>query len=288
MLGPLTARVAAAAVAVVVAGCGATSAPEARPSPPGPSAAELVRDAQEALRAAGTGHYEHTDLVLPDTGEWVPWSQVVGDYDLTRRTSTGEQRLSPAEDPRVTGWTHTAFVIATAGVEYMTSDQWLPLEGRKWHRVQRKLEGAADSPYFEIGTPPSVSAVLAFRPDGTEPDVDPDGWTVPGTLPIRVALSAVGARSEEAGPADPQLLTATGTAEARLVLGADRRVRELRVAGVDVDVTSELAASTRELLSRQLATITVSAQGKPVTVRMPPGEQVTDDPLPPLTPGGWW
>lgn len=104
MLGPLTARLAAVAVAVVVTGCGAGAASEVRPSPAAQlSGAELVRDAQQALRTAGTGHYEYTALVLMDDG-WVPWQQDVGDYDLRRQVWAGESRLSnSARGPKVAG-----------------------------------------------------------------------------------------------------------------------------------------------------------------------------------------
>lgn len=70
----------------------------------------LLRRLSSGSRRAGGascrrhGHYEHTHLVLTDVGEWAPWSQTVGDYDLARQTLAEEQRLSPAEDPRIAGW----------------------------------------------------------------------------------------------------------------------------------------------------------------------------------------
>jgi len=77
---------------------------------------------------------------------------------------------------------------------------------------------------------------------------------------------------------------ATGTAVARLVIGADRTVRELQVAGVDIDVTSALSETTRTWLPRQSATTTFSAYGKPVSIRVPPADEVTDAPFPVFPP----
>jgi hypothetical protein len=286
MLGSLTARAAAVAAAVVVAACGA--APGLRPSPvaPPPSAAELVRDAQQALRTAGTGHYEHTALVLMDSG-WMPWQQGVGDYDLRRQVWAGESRLSnSARGPEVAGWTHTSFVIGTTEASYGRSIESADDRDRRWHRITAGPGAVTDHPHFPLGVPIPVSAVLSFRPDGTEPDDDGDSWTVSGTLPPPVALMVVAAFSGEPSPSelDQRHARATGTAVAWLVIGADRTVRELRVAGVDIDVTSELAAGTSEPLPRQTGRITLSAYGKQVTVRMPPPAEVTDDPAPVLKP----
>jgi hypothetical protein len=286
MIGLWTARVAAVALAVIVAGCGTDPTPQAQPSARRPSAPELVRDAQQAIRTASTGHYEYSALALMDDG-WVPWQQHVGDYDLQRQVWIGELRLSnSARGPRVAGWTYTSSVIGTTEATYAKSVQAVDDRDRRWHRTRAQPDSAADLPSLPLGVPFPVSAVLAFRPDGTQPDDDGDSWTVTGTLPPPVALLVVAALS--GGPSSSELderhLRATGTAVARLVVGADRTVRELHVAGVDVDVTSELAAGTREPLPRQSGTIKLSAYGKPVTVRMPPPEEVTDDPAPAMQP----
>jgi hypothetical protein len=271
-----------AAAVTVAAGCGGTPAAGDPPAAP-PSAAELVADAQQALRDAGTGHYEHSVLVLmgPD-GTKAPSQQAAGDYDLSRRTYDGELRQSN-RDLRVPGWPYAISEVATAEAVYR---RWVKPAETQWHRVRSGAGQAELAPLYEPGLAPPVGALLAFRPDSTVPDDDGgDGWTVSGTLPVPAALEIVGAPVDgPSGPEKRSLRAATGTAIARLVIGADRKVRELHVAGVDIDVTSALPETTRTWLPRQSATTTFSAYGKPVSIRVPPADEVTDAPFPVFPP----
>jgi hypothetical protein len=78
------------------------------------------------------------------------------------------------------------------------------------------------------------------------------------------------------------LQTAKGTAVAYLEIGSNRRVRELRVAGVDIHETSTLPGNTVETLPRQSSRTTLTAFGKPVTVRVPGSDEISSEPAPTL------
>ena len=267
------------AAVTVMGGCGGEPAgggPAAPPAAP-PSAAELVADAQQALGDAGTGHFDHALLALVGDGsEKVVWQSVAGDYDLPRRVYSGELRLANS-DLQVPGWRYIISVVATAEASYRAWVVPRNDRGPRWHRSRT----TPDQEWSEPGTAPPAAAVLAFRPDGTEPDDDGDTWIVSGTLPVPVALELVGAMAAEVTYASDvrALHAATGTAVARLVVGVDRKVRELLVAGVDIDATSALPDATLKDLPRQSARTTFSAYAKQVTVLVPPADEITDEPL---------
>jgi hypothetical protein len=101
---------------------------------------------------------------------------------------------------------------------------------------------------------------------------------------VPLALILVAAVADDLGDTSQllSLQTAKGTAVADLEIGSNRRVRELRVAGVDIHETSTLPGNTVETLPRQSSRTTLTGFGKPVTVRVPSSDEISAEPAPTL------
>ena len=257
-----------AAAAMLLTGCSAgTDGGVQASSSPQPSAVQLVRDAQAALLAAGTGHFETAMRRVNQAEGGLPWQHWSGDFDLAARRWRAHVELRDSGDDALMA---SYDLAASDGVGYMKR---LRPTVRGWRRISGPLAatvGGLDA----TGEQVHVAAVRAFRADGTAPDDDGDTWTVSGTLPMPLALLVVGALVPEASDAAP-LLAATGTVDARIVIGQDRTVRELHVAGVDLDVTSGLTDESLRDLPFFTSTITLTRYGTVVSVDPPEAAEVS-------------
>lgn len=253
---PRLAVAAGAALAVLVAGCGGTDA--AGPEEPPPAAA-LVREAQERIRLAGTGRLTVHQVALVDGAELiVTWAGV---YDLERHlwSTTGEYELA-AETTRFD-------LVGTADHTFRASPAFGPQYRGKW------LLGAAGE---DDNTEPHLHALLSFEP-GAATERDADGWAVPGRLPMRTVLGLLGVTGQTPGEQE-RIAGATGSAAARLVLGPDRQVRELRITGGDVDLAGLNLSQTIGDAMRDVAmSIQVGDLGREVAVTEPAAGDVVED-----------
>jgi hypothetical protein len=250
-------RVAAVlALVVVTAGCGGDREP-AEPSP-----AEVVAAAQGTLHGAGVGHVAVHQVGRIAQGDLIAdWN---GDYDLRRGlwNAVVTARSSGVEDRSLFVGTVARTYASRVDAANRPSDRWTALDAAR----------------YGSGTQPHVAAVLAFRPGGAM-RAEPGGWSVEGTVPMRVALAAVGVL-RNGTPGQQRLMDAArGTARATLLLGPDRRIRELRMSGSAFDVTSLVSRHTRDALAAASVSIEVSRVGDPVSLReAPPGTSVGTEP----------
>lgn len=245
------------ALAVLTAGCGGDREP-AEPSP-----AEVVAAAQGTLRGAGVGHVAVHQVGKVAQGDLVAdWN---GDYDLRRGLWNAllTARSSGVEDRGLFVGTVARTYASPVDAANRPSDRWTALDAAR----------------YGGGTQPHVAAVLAFRPGGALRAEPGGGWSVEGTVPMRVALVALGVL-RSGTPGQQRLMDAArGTARATLLLGPDRRIRELRMSGGAFDVTSLVSRHTRDALGAASVSIEVSRVGDPVTLReAPPGESVGTEP----------
>ena len=254
----MTARGAAAALALtlVATGCAGGS----RPSEPPP--AEVVTTAQRAIRDAGAGHVTAHQLGRGRGEAIATWES---NYDLRRRLWNA---VLVTDEDGESGRTMfvgagTRTYLRPADVRDRMSDRWASYE----------------DPRLGAGTQPHLAAVLAFRSGGAM-HREPDGWSVDGTVPMRVALVAVGVVWAGTPLRNKLVEAATGTAPATLVLGPDRRIRELRMHGGAFDVTSLVARETRTALAAASVTIDVSRVGGDVALEeAPPAAEVDEGEL---------
>ena len=245
-----------ALVAGLLAGCGDA------PAPPTP---DDVARAVRAVRDAGTGRYELVAVRRDAAGtEREVWS---AEYDLRRPAyhATGklDSRAGRGLRGEIVGTSRAAY---QRGFGRPVPDRWVlvPADAPDpslpvWSRE-----------LLDAGVAPHLPAVLGFRASGVPGDVRPDGdgWVVTGTVPRLAAIVVVGITG--AGP-DEELRAAyrPGTAPARLVLGPDLRVRELRVAGADVVRGAGLPPGLGWKLFPATATLRLRGTGTPVTIRTP-------------------
>lgn len=240
-------RRAAAVLALVVtaAGCGG--------EPAEPSPAEVVAAAQGTLHGAGVGHVAVHQVGRIAQDELIAdWN---GDYDLRRGlwNAVVTARSSDAEGRSMFVGTVARTYASPLDAANRPSDRWTALDAAR----------------YGSGTLPHVAAVLAFRPGGAL-RAEPGGWSVEGTVPMPVALSAVGVL-RSGTPGQQRLMDAArGTARATLLLGPDRRIRELRMSGSGFDVTSLVSRHTRDALAVASVSIEISRVGDPVSLREAP------------------
>jgi hypothetical protein len=241
------------AALALAAGCGGD------PESATPPAAETVAAAQRAIGDARVGHVTVHQLGRVPVGQLVAdWD---GDYDLRRRLWNA---LVTAE---ASGDAARSVFVGTARGTYASPADAAGGPAGRWTGL--------DAAHYGSGTQPHVAAVLAFRPGGAMRR-EPDGWSVEGTVPMPVALAAVGVRRGWT-PGRQALLDATrGTAHAKLLLGPDHRIRELRMYGSTFEVTSLLSRDTRDALAAASVSIRVSRVGTPVSLRVAPPEKDVD------------
>jgi len=243
----------------LLAGC----APAAEDGEPR-SAAELVTDAQQRVRFWNTGHVTvQQDIRSDGRRVTVVWKS---DYDLGRKRWDATMGA--------TGGRTRYRWVGTANRLYSTSSDQRGAELGKW------LEQKAA---FEAGAQPHLDAVLSFEA-GQVLRREADGWSVAGTVPMSVALFAVGLAGEELAGSD--IVDAKGTAPAVLLIGRDHEVRELRMRGATFDVTSPLPDELQLRLKDTSASITVSELGEHVQVDQPPAVAKILNPIPAATPDG--
>ena len=235
-----------AAVALVVSG----SSDAAEPA--GVSAPWLVRRAQESVRFAGTGHVTASGVGVVDGRRWSVNRD--GDYDLARH------RWNEEDSYAVDGDAWWSFLVGTPEVLYETESVSRGTPPGKWYTVE---------PHYEPGTPPAVQAVLAFaagpaaRPEG-------DGWSVEGTVSMRLAVVLLGVNAGTPDDTARALVTASDhRAPATLVVGPDRRVRELRLRGDALGPTPFLPDAMRRTLPGARNTSRFLDLGLPVSVVAP-------------------
>jgi len=247
--------VAAAAVALLVAGCGTGGDPVAERPPP---AAELVRQAQQRIRLAGTGHLTVHEVARDgDTEDIMIWT---GDYDLGRHLWSTRGDLEAGTDRlRVD-------VVGAADHVFRTSSTYPARYRGKW-----VLGPSSD----DENTEPHLAAVLAFEP-GDVTKRDGDGWSVPGRLPMGTVLGLldlVGHTADEW----QRLAGAEGSAAVRLVLGPDRQVRELRITGSELDLAGlNLPRHLADVTRGSAMSIQVGDLGREVTITQPAADRVVE------------
>jgi hypothetical protein len=252
----LVAGAASAALAVLVAGCGSAASPRAERPPP---AAELVRQAQERIRLAGTGHVVAHQLALVGDDELIAvWS---GDYDLQRHlwSVTGRYELADERNEiRAVGTADHTFVASAAlGERYR--GKWL-------------LGASGDA---DDNPEPHLQALLTFQP-GAVTEREGDGWSVPGKLPMSTVLSLLDLQGETPGEQE-RIANAEGPADVRLLVGPDRQVRELRITGSELDLGGlNLSPAAGEAMRDVAMSIQVSDLGREVTVTEPPAGSVVE------------
>jgi hypothetical protein len=250
----------------VVAGCGG----------PAPPAAGDVARAVQAVRDAGTGRYEA--VVTRESGGGSDWNGWGVEYDLGQpayhaRLTVGS---SAARGYRIE-WVGTSRGDVVRDVTFTEPDEW----ERRRPYPPRTSPPAWTRELPNRGTTPHVRALLGFRPSPADGDVrrEGDGWVVTGTVPRPDALDSLALI--EVRTADEERVVATlATAPARLVLGPDLRVRELRLDGDDVARGADLPTGLRGKVAPAMVTIRLTGVGVPVTISTSsPAEQV-----PPATP----
>jgi hypothetical protein len=253
---PRLTRVAGAALAVLVAGCGSAEAPRAEQPPP---AAGLVRQAQERIRLAGTGHVVAHQLALVGDDELiVVWS---GDYDLRRHlwSVTGRYELADERNEVRAGGRRDHTGVASAGRGARYRGKWLLGES-----------GDADD-----NPEPHLQALLTFQP-GAVTERDHDGWAVPGRLPMSTVLSLLDLQGETPGEQE-RIANAEGSADVRLVVGPDGQARELRITGSELDLAGlNLSEAAGEAMRDVAMSIQVSELGRAFTVTAPPADSVVE------------
>ena len=241
----------------LLAGC----APAAEDDEPR-SAAALVTDAQQRVRFWNTGHVTiQQDIPLDGRRVTVVWKS---DYDL------GRKRWDATMD--ATGGRTRYRWVGTADRLYSTSSDQRGAELGKW------LEQKAA---FDAGAQPHLDAVLTFEA-GQVLRREADGWSVAGTVPMPVALLAVGLTGDELARA--HFVEAEGIAPAVLLIGRDHEVRGLRMRGASFDVTSPLPDDVRARLTHASASIAVSELGEHVGVDQVPEAAAVLPPAPTPTP----
>jgi hypothetical protein len=264
---------------VLTSGVLTASAAEPLPRPGSAPSADDVRLALQALRDAGSGRYE-TRVVrtLPagtDTNVWT------GEYDIRQRASHERLESRTTRVPDV----FTAEFVHTVTAHYSQWSSWVAEHGDTWHVFDVPAPPPGWSPrldYDAAAKSSELRVVLSFRvPDGpVAADEEGDSWVVTGTVPHEYAapvLTIVGTD----GHAEPP--NVAGLATARLVLGPDRRVRELRLDGLVFTLTlnETLPRTLYDNLRATTSTIRLSDIGAPVTIRTPPPDRQIHEPLRP-------
>lgn len=259
---------------VLVSGVLTASAaqPVVRPLPP-PSAGDVVR-ALQGLRDAGTGRYERrTVRTLPAGTQTDVWT---GEYDLRQRESRARLEARGSWAPR--GF--TAEFVHTTTASYWQTSSWVAAYGDTWQVEDPPPPGYSPRvDYNAAARSFELMVLLSFRmPDGpVAAEPEGDSWVVTGTVPGLYAAPTFGILDAESGVLAGVPNSVAGLSPARMVLGPDRRVRELRLDGLafSLDIAEPLPPDLYASLRATTSTIRLSDPGAPVSIQPPPPDKVT-------------
>jgi hypothetical protein len=239
------------------AGAGAT---KLTALPRSPSPAELNDHVQAVLATRGTGGF--TQRTVSKAKDGTVTMVLKGSFSVPAQSWQG--RLEYQSDSK-------AFLKATplkeltANVIEVGKDSFQNLPARTGPDAKRWVKSPTPAATAFNGSA-TLLALLRFTP--VKVRKQGSGWELTGTVPARIAMSALGVGEVQWNP-DGDAGALNGIGNLTVSTTADGSPTGLTINGAAVHLTTTLPPRLRQVLPGQHATLTLRDLGKPVTIKAP-------------------
>ena len=252
---------------LLLAGCSSApstpaGAPAKKPAalPSSPSPIELNDHLQAVLATKGTGGF--TQRTVSAAKDGTVTMVLKGSFNLPAQSWKG--RLEYQSDSKTFLKSTPLKDLASNYIE-VGPDSFQNLPSRKGPDAKRWVKSPTPAATSFNGSA-TLLALLRLTP--TKVRKQGSGWELTGTVPAKIAMSALGVGEVQWNP-DGDAGALDGIGNLTVITTADGTPTGLKINGAAVHLTTDLPTRLRQVLPGQHATLILRDLGKPVTIKAP-------------------